>query len=122
MAYNQNPKTMTIKNYLFAFFAFFSFAIHAQTEDTTVTSITEFKVETDTLEELTNFDWNIATDMFEANAPGTEIKIVLTYNKKVQFHNVIVDNFEVSVGGKTSELAALIQKSKGLVAKLSEVN
>ncbi|MEJ1223168.1 hypothetical protein [Sediminicola sp. 1XM1-17] len=113
---------MTLKNSLLVFFALFSFAINAQTEIQKVTGVTEFKVETDVLEELTNFDWEVVADIFEANAPETEIKIVLVYDQEVKFNNVHVDNFELVLNGKTSELVSMIEKSKGMVAKLSKLN
>ncbi|MEB8327924.1 hypothetical protein OO009_01035 [Flavobacteriaceae bacterium KMM 6897] len=113
---------MVLKKSLLAAFIFFSIAIHGQTEISPTTAVTAFKVETDHLEELTNFDWDVVVDIFETNAPETEIKIILAYNHKVQFNHTNVDNFELKVGGKTSELALMIKKSKGIIAKLSTVN
>ncbi|MEB8346595.1 hypothetical protein OO010_11095 [Flavobacteriaceae bacterium KMM 6898] len=52
---------------------------------------------------MTNFDWDVVVDIFEANAPETKIKIILAYNHKVQFNNTNVDNFELKVGGKASD-------------------
>jgi hypothetical protein len=121
LPYIQNPKTMALKHSLLAAFIFFSIANHGQTEISTTTAVTAFKVETDNLKELTNFDWDLVVEMFETNAPETEIKIILAYNHKVQFNNTDVDNFELKVG-KTSELASMIKKSKGIIAKLSSVN
>lgn len=105
-----------------AAFAFFSFAVNAQTEKAKEITVTEFKVETDNLGELKNFDWNIVTKMFEDNTPETEIKIVFAYTQKVQFGTANIDDFKLKVIGKTSELVSLINKSKGIISKLSAVN
>tara|TARA_R110002051_G_scaffold4743_2_gene26314 strand:+ start:1702 stop:2043 length:342 start_codon:yes stop_codon:yes gene_type:complete len=113
---------MTLKNYLFAFFAFFSLAIHAQTENTTITSITEFKVETDNLEELADFNWKTVANIFENNTPETKVKMTFAYIHKAEYNGADVNNFELSISGKTSELTSMILKSKGIIAKLSEVN
>lgn len=118
----QNLKSMILKNSILAAFAFLSFAVNAQAEKATEIIVTEFKVETDNLGELKNFDWNIVTKMFEANTPETEIKIVIAYAKKVQFNTVDVDDFKLKVAGKTSELVSLINRSKGIISKLSAVN
>lgn len=113
---------MTLKNSLLAIFALFSIAIHAQTDKSTETAVTEFKVETDTMEELANLDWNNVEDMFESNVPETEINLVFAYNYKENDDAVQVRNFQFSISGKTSELATLITMSKGVIAKLSQVN
>lgn len=113
---------MVLKNCLLAAFIFFSIVIHGQTEITTTTTVTAFNLETDELEELTNFNWDVVLEMFENNAPETKISIVLAYNHKVQFNNTEIDNFELKVGGKTSELISMIKKSKGIITKLGSVN
>ncbi len=113
---------MTLKNSLVAFFALFSFAIYAQTDKSTETEVKEFKVETDTLEELADLDWNDVEDMFKSNLPETEINLVFAYNYKDKDDSAKVKNFEFSISGKTSELATLITMSKGVIARLSQVN
>jgi len=103
-----------------------TFTVYAQNNKLTVTktSATELKIETENIDELRDFDWEIATKMFPSNKNNQEITLVFAYVNKTEIDKskIRVDNFEFKVTGKTSDLDTLTSKLKKIFVKLSELN
>lgn len=82
------------------------------------------KVETENLEELRNFDWNMVKEMFQENDAEQEITLAFAYVNKsdIDKSKVRVDNFEMKLTGKTADLEKLIARLKKLFDKLDEID
>ena len=119
---------MKTKNILLGILSFLTFVSYAQTEKNNITktksAITELKVETENLEELKNFDWKMVEEMFKENDENQEITLAFSYvnNSEIDKSKVLVDNFEVKVTGKTSELKNLTSKLRKAFEKISELD
>jgi hypothetical protein len=116
------------KNILFGIFSLMTFATYAQTENSekaeSKTSVTEFKVETENLDELKNFDWDMVKEMFQENDAEQEITLAFAYvNKSITDKSKIrVDNFEMKLTGKTADLDKLMARLKKAFDKLDEID
>ena len=105
-----------------------TFATYAQTEKNekveTKTAVTELKVETENLDELKNFDWNMVKEMFQENDAEQEITLAFAYVNKSEIDKskVRVDNFEMKLTGKTADLDKLTARLKKSFDKLDEIN
>lgn len=119
---------MKRKNILLGIFSLLTIATYAQTEKSktieTKSAVTELKVETENLDELKNFDWDMVKEMFEENDENQEITLAFVYMNKSEIDKskVRLDNFEFKVTGKTSELENLTSKLKRTFEKLSELD
>jgi hypothetical protein len=119
---------MNTKNILLGIFSLMTFATYAQTEKSekaeTKTAVTELKVETENLDELKNFDWNMVKEMFQENDAEQEITLSFAYVNKsdIDKSKVRVDNFEMKLTGKTADLEKLTARLKKLFDKLDEID
>ncbi len=119
---------MKTKIILIGILSLLTFASFAQTVkkniNETKSAITEFIVETDNIEELKNFDWNMVEEMFQENDENQEITLGFSYVNKSEIDKskVRVDNFEFKVTGKTSDLKNLTSKLRRTFEKLSELD
>ena len=119
---------MKTKNILLGILSLMTFATYAQTEKSekteTKTAVTELKVETENLDELKNFDWNMVKEMFEENDSEQEITLAFAYVNKSEIDKskVRVDNFEMKLTGKTADFDKLTAKLKKSFKKLDEIN
>lgn len=119
---------MKIKNILLGIFSVITFTCYAQTEKSekaeTKTVVTELKVETENLDKLKNFDWNMVKEMFQNNDAEQEITLAFAYvNKsKLEKSKVRVDNFEMKLTGKTADLDKLTARLKKSFDKLDEID
>ena len=119
---------MKTKNILLGFFSLMTFATYAQTEKSekveSKTAVTELKVETENLDELKNFDWNMVKDMFQENDAEQEITLAFAYVNKSEIDKskVRVDNFEMKLTGKTADLDKLTARLKKSFDKLDEID
>lgn len=114
---------MKIKNIVLGFFSLLTFAAHSQNEKDTVivpkAAMTEFKVKTNNLDELKNFDWNKVREIFQENEKDQDITLAFAYiNKSEDKSNIRVNNFDFKVKGKTSELENLVNMSKDRIDKM----
>ena len=96
---------MKIKNILFGILSLLTFATYAQTEKSGKVepnnAVTEFKVETDNLNELKNFDWKTVKEMFQNNEAEQKITLTIAYLNKSGIDKLRV---EVKLTGKTTDL------------------
>lgn len=119
---------MKTKNILLGIFSLLTFATYAQTEKTkkveSKTAVTELKVETENLNELKNFNWNMVKEMFQKNDAEQEITLVFAYVNKseIEKSKVRVDNFEMKLTGKTVDLDKLTERLKKSFDKLHEID
>ena len=115
---------MKIKYILLGILSLLSFSTYAQTEKIeSKGAVTEFKVKTENLDELKNFDWDLVKEMFQDNKPEQEITLVFTYlnNSKIDNSKVKTGNFEMKLVGKTADLDKLTRKFKRSLEKFVEV-
>lgn len=119
---------MKTKNILLGILSLLTFATYAQTEKTqkieSKIAVTELKVETENFDELKNFNWNMVKEMFEENDSEQEITLAFAYVNKSEIDKskIRVDNFEMKLTGKTSDLDKLTAKLKKSFNKLDEIN
>jgi hypothetical protein len=119
---------MKTKNILLGIFSLLTLATYAQNEKNekvkTKTAVTELKVETENLDELKNFDWDMVKEMFKENDAEQEITLTFAYVNKseVDKSKVRVDNFEMKWAGKTSDLDKLTATMKKSFEKLEEID
>ena len=119
---------MKTKNILLGIFSLISFVTYAQTEKSekveTKTAVTELKMETENLDELKNFDWNMVKEMFEENDSEQEITLAFAYVNKSETDKtkVRVDNFEMKLTGKKADLDKMTSRLKKSFEKLGEID
>ena len=118
---------MKTKNILLGILSLMTFATYAQTEKIEKvelkTAVTELKVETENLDELKNFDWDMVKEMFQENDAEQEITLAFSYVNKSEIDKtkVRVDNFEMKLTGKTADLDKLTARLKKSFDKLTEI-
>ncbi|SHF06004.1 hypothetical protein SAMN05444278_1383 [Psychroflexus salarius] len=119
---------MKTRNILIGILTLLTFATYAQNEKNekveTKTAVTELKVETENLDELKNFDWNMVKEMFKENDAEQEITLAFAYVNKSEIDKskVRVDNFEMKLTGKTADLDKLTARLKKSFDKLDEID
>ena len=119
---------MKTKNILLGILSLITFSSYAQTEKhekvASKTAVTEFKIETENLDELKTFDWEELERMFEENDSEQNITLAFVYMNKSETDKtkVRVDNFEMKLTGKTSDLDKLMQRFKNSFEKLYEID
>ncbi|TYB75849.1 hypothetical protein [Bizionia myxarmorum] len=119
---------MKTKNILLGILSLITFATYAQTEKSqkveSKTAVTELKVETENLDELKNFDWNMVKEMFEENDSEQEITLAFAYVNKSEIDKskVRVDNFEMKLTGKKADLDKMTSRLKKSFEKLDEID
>ena len=119
---------MKTKNILLGILTIMTFSTYAQNEKSKVietkTAVTEFKVGTENLNDLKNFDWEKVNKIFQDNDENQEITLAFAYVNKSEIDKskVRVDNFEMRLTGKTSDLDKLITRLKKSFEKLSEID
>jgi actin-related protein len=119
---------MKTKNILLGILSIMTFATYAQTEKSKVietkTAVTELKVETENLDELKNFDWEMVKEMFQENDENQEIILAFAYVNKSEIDKskVRVVNFEMKLTGKTADLDKLTARLKKSFEKLDEID
>ena len=115
---------MKTKNIVLGFFSLLTFAAYSQNEKDSIiepkAAFTEFKVKTNNLDELKNFDWNTVREIFQENDKDQDITLAFAYINKseVDKSNIKVDNFDFKIKGKTSELENLVNMSKNMIDTL----
>ena len=126
--FNLNTKTMNTKNILLGFFSLMTFASYAQTEKNgkaeTKTTVTELKVETENLDELKNFDWNMVKEMFQENDAEQEITLAFAYVNKsnIDKSKIRVDNFKMKLTCQKTDLEKLTARLKKSFDEMVEIN
>jgi hypothetical protein len=116
---------MNIKKYAIGIFCLFTFATYAQSGNSakidTDHSVSELKIETDSLEELMAFDWKTVPDIFENNDPDKSIKLHLGFKEDLALENSRLEKWTMTLSGKTSDLESMIRRSKNIINNLSEI-
>ena len=81
-------------------------------------------METDNLDELKNFDWEMVKEMFQGNDVNQEITLAFAYvnTSEIDKSKVRVDNFEMKLTGKTADLEKLTSRLKKSFKKLGEID
>lgn len=114
---------MKIKNILFGILSLLTFATYAQTEKSGKVepnnAVTEFKVETDNLNELKNFDWKTVKEMFQNNEAEQKITLTIAYLNKSGIDKLKV---EVKLTGKTTDLDTMTASLIQSIEKFDEVD
>lgn len=82
-------------------------------------TITEFKIDTNSLKELEEFNWDSVYEIFINNEPNSNINLQVGFNKKTKLKNSTIESWNFSISGKTSELESMIEKSKNMISKVS---
>ena len=119
---------MKIKSILLGIFSLMTFATYAQTDKSekveSKTAVTELKVETENLDELKNFDWNMVKEMFQENDAEQVITLEFAYVNKsdIDKSKARVNNFEMKLTGKTADLDKLTSRLKKSFDKLDEID
>jgi len=119
---------MKTKNILLGIFSLLTFATYAQIGKSkaieTKSAVTGLKVETENLDELKNFDWDIVKEIFKENDENQEITLAFAYMNKSEIDKskIRVDNFKFKLTGKNSDLDKLTSRLKSSFEKLSELN
>jgi hypothetical protein len=119
---------MKTKTFLLGIFSLMTFASYAQTEKSgkaeTKTNVTEFKVKTDNLDELKNFDWNLVKEMFQENDADQEITLAFAYVNKsnIDKSKIRVNNFEMKLTCKKADLEKQTAGLKKSLDKMVEIN
>ena len=85
------------------------------------TKVTNLTVNADTLNELKAFDWKTLPSIFELNNPEEIITLSFNFDQKIKLGNSVVDSFNFTVSNKTSELHAMIKKSRKVISKLKAI-
>jgi len=125
-----NIKTtiMNLKNILLGIFSLMTFASYAQTEKSEKwekeTNVIEFKMKTENLDELKNFDWNMVKEMFYEKDAEQDITLAFAYVNKSNTDNSKnrVTNFEIKLSGKMADLEQLIARLKKLFNAMVEID
>ncbi|RBP30888.1 hypothetical protein DFR65_104146 [Oceanihabitans sediminis] len=116
---------MKIKNLLLVFFSFLTFATFAQEKKRVITekAVTEFEIKSNNLEELIHYDWNKVRKMFQGNDLDQNISLSFIYvnEEERDASEVRVDNFELKLKGKTSELEKIINNLKSTFDEFSKI-
>lgn len=113
---------MNIKIYLLGIFTFLSFSAFAQAEKSvsvsTDHSVTALKISAGSLEELEAFDWKSVYEIFESNEAGQTITLQVGFEQELALDSSNIENWSVTLSGKTSELESMIGKAKKIVANM----
>jgi hypothetical protein len=118
---------MKTKTILIGILILMTFATYAQSEKSKKaeikTAVTEWKVETDKLDELRTFDWEMVKEMFQENDAEQEITLAFAYVNKsdVDKTKVRFDNFEIKLTGKKADLEKMTSRLKKSFEKLYKV-
>lgn len=119
---------MKTKLILLGIFFLMTFASYAQTEKSgnseTKTNVMEFKVKTNNLDELKNFDWNVVKEMFQENDADQEIRLEFAYVNKsnTDKSKIRVDNFEMKLTCKKADLEKMTVRLKKSLDKMVEID
>jgi hypothetical protein len=115
---------MKTKNILLGILSLMTFATYSQSEKSqkveSKTAVTELKVETENLNELKNFDWNMVKEMFAENDSEQEITLAFAYANKTEVTDkskVSIDDFEFKIVGKIADIENMIKSTKSSVEK-----
>jgi hypothetical protein len=118
---------MKTKTILIGILILMTFATYAQSEKSKKaeikTAVTEWKVETDKLDELRTFDWEMVKEMFQENDAEQEITLAFAYVNKsdVDKTKVRFDNFEIKLTEKKADLDKMTSRLKKSFEKLNKV-
>lgn len=115
---------MNLKSIAFLVFTFLTLTTYAQSENSVEIkdkTVSKLKIQTDSFEELENFEWNSINDIFQSNDPEEIIKLQIGFSEKLELGTTDIEEWSITLSGKTSELNSLIERAKNILDKLSEV-
>ncbi|WBU88406.1 hypothetical protein [Cellulophaga omnivescoria] len=118
---------MKTLNSLIATLLLLSFTSYAQNsdkqEDNKLVKHTDFRIETDNIEELRNYNWESVKEIFKGNNPEDKITISYTFNGNFKQNNgkVVLNNYGFTASGKTANLEALTLKLKNSLTNLDNI-
>ena len=119
---------MDSKKILLGILLLLSTVIYAQSDKSvskeSEISVSSLKFDTDNIDELRNFDWNMIKEMFEENDTDEEITLEFVYKNKPEtdISKASVNNFTMKFTGKTSELDELMDRMKKSFKILGKIN
>lgn len=118
---------MKTKNILIAIISLLSFASYAQNDneqkDNKSIKQIDFKIETDNIEDLRNYNWESVKDVFKGNEPEDKITISYTFNGNFNHVNgkTQLNHFGFKASGKTANIDELTLKLKTSIAHLDNL-
>jgi hypothetical protein len=121
-------KNMKTKCFFLALFSVVTFTTFAQSGSVSLTDsnnvVTQFKLETGSIDYLKDFDWISVKEFFEANEDNQEISLEFSFinDTAMDTSKIRVDNFKVKVTGKTSDLDNLIDRLKRTFEKVAQLD
>ncbi len=89
----------------------------------TEAKIKEFKIETNNLDKLKNFNWEKVEKFFSQNDKNDSIKIVLIYNTESKSNSktdIKLNSLNSEIKGKTLQLNNMIQEAKEMINEFVE--
>lgn len=117
---------MTIKHYLLAFLlssALGGFAQKAPSERSAAHStLSEFKFESESLQELRDFDWTLVEQIFEENRAEDSIYLVFAYSNPNEANagERGFEHFEIALSGPTANLDKMKANLEKYLARLEQ--
>lgn len=89
-----------------------------------ISTVSDFKIETDNFEELSDFDWNMIKEMFENNEPEENITLAFVYSKKPTDLNeaIYIDDLTFKITGKSSEIDKLTKQMQKTLSKIAKID
>ena len=116
---------MKLRNLTLVIFTFLTFATFAQSGKSVQIksdkSVSELTIETQSFEELSQFNWSSVYNIFESNDPDQKIKLHFGFNQKLELENSDIEKWSITLSGKTSELESMIKRAKSILNKLQEI-
>ncbi|MDT0553135.1 hypothetical protein [Urechidicola vernalis] len=103
---------------------FFGFCQSKTRPEIKVSTVSDFKIETDNFEELSDFDWNMIKEMFENNDPEENITLAFVYIKKPTDLNeaIYIDDLTFKITGKSSEIDKLTKQMQKTLSKIAKID
>ncbi len=116
---------MNLKNLAFGIICFLGFSCFAQTEKSVKfegdSSVCHLKIETDSYKELSEFKWESIYDIFESNDPDDIINLQIGFNEKLELGSTDIEEWSITLSGKTSELGSMVERAENILKKLHEI-
>jgi len=89
------------------------------------TTVSSFSVETNSLDELKNYDWKSLTDFFKGNEKNDSIQIKFCLKNdypKSSMKKVKLNLVSTTIKGKTYELKKMIRTAKRMSKEIIKIN
>jgi hypothetical protein len=116
---------MNLKSIAFVVLTFLTLTTNAQSEKSVEInadkSVSKLIIQTDSYEELEDFEWSSINEIFKSNDPNDDIKLKIGFSEKLELGTADIEEWSITLSGKTSELESLTERAKNILEKLSAV-